>query len=188
MHTPRFVTSVLGAAAALALTLSAQQPPQGGQPPAPTGQQPTEIRTIISSGDPGLPPKLAVPDFIAAAARRRNEAAAKTIGEVLWNDIAFEKEFYMIPQDTYRSIPQPAALDQVPLDRWKELGADGGAGRQRAQGWQRRDRAGPADQRRDGHVGDGQGVLGRGAHAAAERGRLYAHTIGDETAQGTARG
>ena len=31
----------------------------------------------------------------------------------------------MIPRDTYRSIPQPASLDQVPLDRWKELSADG---------------------------------------------------------------
>ena len=30
----------------------------------------------------------------------------------------------MVPRDTYRSIPQPASLDQVPLDRWKELNAD----------------------------------------------------------------
>ena len=31
----------------------------------------------------------------------------------------------MIPRDTYRDIPQPTSIDEVPLDRWKELGADG---------------------------------------------------------------
>ena len=44
---------------------------------------------------------------------------------MLWDDLNFEREFYLIPRDTYRSIPPPASLDQVALDRWKELGADG---------------------------------------------------------------
>ncbi len=38
-------------------------------------------------------------------------AAAKTIGQVLWDDLNFEREFYLIPRDTYRSIP-PADLDR----------------------------------------------------------------------------
>ena len=43
------------------------------------------------TGDPGTPPRLAVPDFVALSP----EAAevAKTIGEVLWNDFNFEQEF-----------------------------------------------------------------------------------------------
>ena len=53
-------------------------------------------------------------------------AAAKTIGEVLWDDLDFEREFYMIPRDTYAvdAHARPRST-QVPLDRWKELGADG---------------------------------------------------------------
>jgi TolB protein len=180
MHTPRFVTSVLGAAAALALTLSAQQPPQGGQPPAPTGPQPTEIRTIISSGDPGLPPKLAVPDFIALTPDAETQAAAKTVGEVLWNDIAFEKEFYMIPRDTYRSIPQPAALDQVPVDRWKELGADAVL-----VGSVRKGGGGVIVQFRLINVATGTSAMAKEYSGAARtlqpnESRLYAHTIADE--------
>ena len=27
------------------------------------------------------------------------------IGQVLWDDLNFEREFYMIPRDTYSSIP-----------------------------------------------------------------------------------
>ena len=74
-----------------------------------------------------------MPPFIALTNDAETQAAAKIVGEVLWDDLEFEKEFYMIPRDTYRSIPQPASLDQVPLDRWKELDADARAGRQRRQ-------------------------------------------------------
>ena len=79
----------------------------------------------IGSGDPGLPPKIAVPPFIALTNDSETQSAAKTIGEVLWDDLEFEREFYMIPRDTYRTIPQPTSIDDVPLARWKELGADG---------------------------------------------------------------
>ena len=64
----------------------------------------------------------------------------------------------MIPRDTYRSIPQPASLDQVPLDRWKELNADARAGRQRRQDAQGRPGQHAADQRRQRRVGDGAGI------------------------------
>ena len=57
------------------------------------------------SGAPGLPPKFAVPDFIALSSDAETVAAAKTIGEVLWDDLNFEREFYLIPRDTYRTHP-----------------------------------------------------------------------------------
>ena len=41
-----------------------------------------------------------------AVARRRNRVdAARTIAQVLWDDLTFEREFALIPRDTYATIP-----------------------------------------------------------------------------------
>ena len=79
-------------ASAVALGIAAQQPP--AQPTPPPKQQ-SEVAIVIGSGDPSLPPKIAVPPFIALTNDSETQAAATTIGEVLWNDLEFEKEFYM---------------------------------------------------------------------------------------------
>jgi TolB-like protein len=50
--------------------------------------------------------------------------AAKTIGQVLWDDLNYEKEFYMIPRDTYGTIPASRSADDVQFAAWRELGAD----------------------------------------------------------------
>ena len=181
MTTPRILTTCVGFAAALALTAHAQQqPPPGGQQPPPAGpQSQTEVRMVIS-GAPGLPPKLAVPPFIALTSDAETQAAAKTLGDVLWDDLEFEKEFYMIPRDTYRSIPQPASLDQVPLDRWKELNADGVL-----VGSVRKTGTGVTVQFRLINVASGTSAMAREYSGAARsiqpnESRLYAHTIADE--------
>jgi TolB protein len=182
MNTQRFLIAVV-VTVGFALALSAQQaPPSGGQqPPAsPAPQQPTEIRTVISAGDPALPPKLAVPPFIALTNDPETQAAAKTIGEVLWDDIAFEKEFYMIPRDTYRSIPQPTSIDDIPVDRWKELGADGVL-----VGSIRKTGSGVAVQMRLINVASGTTAMAKEYTGAARtiqvnESRLYSHTIADE--------
>ena len=57
-----------------------------------------------------------MPAFIALTNDNETQTAARTIGEVLWDDLEFEKEFYMIPRDTYRTIPQHTSIDEVPLD------------------------------------------------------------------------
>jgi TolB protein len=108
--------SVLGILATTALPQDPQQPP-----PAPAPQQPSEVAVVIS-GDPGTPPRYAVPDFVALSP----EAAdiAKTIGQVLWDDLNFEREFYMIPRDTYSTVPVARSPEQVPFAAWRELGAD----------------------------------------------------------------
>jgi hypothetical protein len=54
------------------------------------------------SGESGARPRYAVPDFIARAADAETQAAAKLMGQVLWDDLAFEREFYMVPRDTTR--------------------------------------------------------------------------------------
>ncbi len=96
-----------------------QQPPQKPQP-----QQQSEI--ILSlSGEAGARPRYAVPDFLARSSDPDVVEAARTIGTVLWDDLAFEREFYMIPRDTYKTIPVAASFADIPFDRWRELGADG---------------------------------------------------------------
>ena len=99
--------------------LLAQAPQTPVTPPAP--QQPSEIQLVIS-GEPGTPPRYAVPDFVALSP----DAAelAKTLVQVLWDDLNFEREFYMIPRDTYATIPVARTAEEVPFAAWRELGAD----------------------------------------------------------------
>ncbi|MBI3402729.1 MAG: PD40 domain-containing protein [Acidobacteria bacterium] len=99
-----------------------QQPPASQQPP--TSQQPTDITTTITS-EGGSVPRLAIPDFIAIGTDPDAVAAAKALGQVLWDDLNFEHEFAFIPRDTYASIPRATSFADVPFDRWRELNADG---------------------------------------------------------------
>src|SRR5438105_2329842 len=95
------------------------------QPPAPPPpQQPSEIGATISSDGTG-PPRLAVPDFIALSPDAETAAIAKTIGQVLWDDLNYEHEFAFIPRDVYSTIPRATSFNDVPFDRWRELNADG---------------------------------------------------------------
>ncbi|HUQ70625.1 MAG TPA: Tol-Pal system beta propeller repeat protein TolB [Planctomycetaceae bacterium] len=112
--------SVASCTAAVAV-LAAQTP--APQPEGPAPQQ-NEI-SIAIKGDIGAPLHYAVPDFRALTADPETAAAGRTIAEVLWADLAFEREFDLIPRDTYRTIPQPQSANDVPFDRWRELGADG---------------------------------------------------------------
>src|SRR5689334_21752801 len=84
-------------------------------------QQP-EIKLVIG-GDGNSPPHYAVPDFLAESP----EAAeiASTISQVLWDDLAFEREFDLIPRDIYKTIPAARSPEQVPFASWREIGADG---------------------------------------------------------------
>jgi TolB protein len=164
-------------ASAVAIGIAAQQPPA---PPTSPPQQQSEVRMTIGSGDPGLPPKIAVPPFIALTSDSETQTAAKTIGEVLWDDLEFEREFYMIPRDTYRGIPQPASIDEVPLDRWKELGADGVL-----VGSVRKTPTGATVQFRLFNVATGRSAMakeytGSPASILNNEPRLYAHTIADD--------
>jgi TolB protein len=105
-----------------ALTILAVHPTTGQQPPAP--QQPTEITTAIT-GDGGQPPRLAVPDFIAASTDAESAAIARIISQTIWDDLNYEREFLFIPKDVYASVPKATSFNDVPFDRWRELNADG---------------------------------------------------------------
>jgi TolB protein len=111
------------AACALALALTAAQDPPASQQQPPPPSQPTEINLAIV-GDVGAPPHYAVPDFIPLTLDKETADAARLIAEVLWADLAFEREFDMIPRDTYKTIEQIPSPDTIAFDRWRELGAD----------------------------------------------------------------
>ncbi len=138
-------------------------------------QQQSEV--ILSlSGEAGARPRYAVPDFIARSADAETVAAARVMGEVLWNDLAFEREFYMIPRDTYKSVPAAKALADIPFDRWRELGADGlvvGTV----------ERASPTTFRVEVRLYDARAkrsVMAREYNGTLTNPRLYAHTAADD--------
>jgi TolB protein len=118
------VAAALGMIAVAARTQTPAQPPTAPPPQAPAPQQPSDIRSTIT-GDAGAPPRLAVPDFVALSTDAETGTIAKTIAQVLFDDLNFEREFALIPRDTYATIPAAKSLDDVPFDRWRELGADG---------------------------------------------------------------
>jgi TolB protein len=111
-----------GACLAAVAVLAAQAPPDAQQP-APQSSA-TEISVSIR-GDAGAPPHYAVPDFVPLTNDKETAEAAKVIAQVLWDDLSFEREYDMIPRDTYRTIEQTPTTETIAFDRWRELGADG---------------------------------------------------------------
>src|SRR6266566_5483126 len=146
------------------------------QQPAPAPQQPSEIQLVIS-GEPGTPPRYAVPDFVALSPDAAD--IAKTLGQVLWDDLNFEREFYMIPRDTYATIPVARTAEDVPFAAWRELGADAvvfGT-------VQKTDANTVRVQVRLFNVRTRQAVFQKEYTGSAANPRLYAHTISDEVHQ-----
>ena len=94
----KLLASLLALGAVVAL--SAQNPPPTQQQPS----QPSSIGVVIGSGDPKSPPRMAVPEFIPLGKEPEVASAAKTIADVLWDDLAYEKEFYMPSGERVPSI------------------------------------------------------------------------------------
>jgi TolB protein len=117
--TKPFLAAVAASIACVGL-VAAQQP--APQPPPP--QQPSSVSTTITGG-PGLPPRFAVPPFIAVSSDGETAAIAKIIGDVLWDDLNFEREIELIPRDVAATVPAAKSFEDVPFDRWRELNADG---------------------------------------------------------------
>ena len=113
--------SIISGVIAIALLVAWPHAQQPTQPPAP--QQPSEIATAITT-EGGQAPRLGVPDFIALSSDAETVATAKTISQVLWDDLNFEREFAFIPLDVNSSIPKATSFADVPFDRWREVNAD----------------------------------------------------------------
>jgi TolB protein len=162
--------------ASLAVGLAQQPTPTGGNQ-TPAGQQPTQIEVVLT-GDPGTPPRIAVPDFLALSPDKETQAIARTIAEVLWDDLNYEREFYMVPRDTYRSIPAAAAIDRPPFERWRELGVDG-----LVMGAVSKTGDAVRVEMRLFQIRAQQQIYAREYTGSAANARLYAHTISDEIHQ-----
>ena len=167
----RTFLSCVAIAAAASLTLGGQQPPV--QPPAAPQQQDT-VKLVIT-GPGGAPPKLAIAGFIPLSSDAETVAAARTITDVLRADIEYEREYYLIPKDMIATVPKFTAIDQVPLDRWKELQADGVL-----VGTVAKTGTGVLVQVRLIKVATGETAFGKQYSGAIANPRRYAHTIWDE--------
>lgn len=147
------------------------------QPTPPPSQSQNEVRIEIN-GQGGAPPHYAVPDFLALSQDAETVAAAKTVGQVLWDDLAFEREFDLIPRDTYATIPVARSLTDVPFDRWLELGADA-----LVSGTVERNGANLRVQVRLFDIRSRQQVFAREYTGTVSNPRFFAHTISDEIHQ-----
>jgi len=169
------ISGIVTAALMLVTVGAEQQPPPTQQPPQPP-QQPKEIVTTITAE--GGVPRIAIPDFIALSTDAETVSVVKTIAQVLWNDLDFEREFALIPRDTYSTIPAATSFNEIPFDRWRELNADGLIiGTVQKTGNVVRVEARLFDVKR------ATSVFGREYNGSAANPRLYAHTISDELHQ-----
>ena len=75
-------------------------------------------------GKPTKPPILAVPPFTVLSADADTQAAARTLTEVLRADLAFEREFNIMPEASFAGVPSAQTIEDLPYDRWTGLGAD----------------------------------------------------------------
>jgi TolB protein len=169
----RTVLCLAGAAALTSLTLLAESSQQPQQPPA-APQQQSEVRMVIN-GTPGTPPKVAVAPFIALSNDAETTAAAKTVGDVLSDDLAYEREFYMIGKDVLASIRKAPSIDQIPVDAYKEVGANA-----LVVGTVRKTGSGVAVQVRVIDVQTGRTAFGKEYSGSVANPRAYAHTAADE--------
>jgi TolB protein len=155
--------------------LAAQQPPASTPPQQPQQQQqPTSVGVTLT-GEAGAQTRLAVPELLALSNDRETQDAARVISEVLWADLNFEREFYMIPRDTYKSIPAAGSIDTVPYERWRELGADGVI-----IGTVQKVATGIKVELRLYNVRARQSIYGREYTGSAANPRVYAHTMSDD--------
>jgi TolB protein len=84
--------------------------------------QQQELRTSISDKS-GRRPRLAIPAFLVAATEAGVQESARTIAEVLWKDLEFEREFQMI-DPALAAVIAPAPPDALVYESWIEAGAD----------------------------------------------------------------
>ncbi len=164
----RRVILSLTVAAALGAFVSGQQPPVT----PPQSQQPPSVRIGLEGA--GVP-KLAIAGVIPLSNDAETVSAAKTIADVLYDDVDYEHEFYMIGKDAIATVPKPTSLDTVPLDKWKEINADGVL-----VATVQKTGTGVVVQVKLIQVSTGRTAFGKEYSGSIANPRQYAHTISDE--------
>ncbi|MCC7044697.1 MAG: PD40 domain-containing protein [Acidobacteria bacterium] len=87
-------------------------------------QQPQQVDEVaLALTNPGAHPRLGLPDFVMSQADPKMAAIAKTVADVLWDDLDFEREYYLIPRASSTSI-SVTPIEALPYAEWATLGAD----------------------------------------------------------------
>src|SRR6187401_2322406 len=168
----KLLAALMVSASALVVAQQPQPPQEPQQPP----KQPTTVELPPLVGDaPGTQTRIAVPELLALSSDRETTEAARVVAQELWDDLNFEREFYMIPRDTYKTIPAAPTLDMVPYERWRELGADGVV-----IGTVQKVATGVRVELRLYDVRARASVFGREYTGSAANPRLYAHYMSDD--------
>ena len=119
----RMLRTVLMASAAAGMALAAGPMADGVITAEPLGGQQQVDEIALTLSNPGAHPRLGVPDFVMPQGDPTMVANAKTVAEVLWDDLDFEREYYLIPRATSTTIPvTPVAA--IPYGTWAAAGAD----------------------------------------------------------------
>lgn len=90
------------------------------RPLGPLDPQQQEVRVTIGDRS-GRPPRLAIPTFLVTGSDADLPEAGKTIAEVLWKDLDFEREYQMIDQSAAAEIETGA--DEVLVGSIQKTGA-----------------------------------------------------------------
>jgi tol-pal system beta propeller repeat protein TolB len=124
---PLALALLAGAAATVALRAGA--PGDAGPRVTPlvvaspqTAQQPTSLSLALTNA--ASHPRIGLPDFTGATGDAALGQVAATVANVLWADIDFEKEFYMIDRAASKGVPAADSEQTLPDQQWKDLGAD----------------------------------------------------------------
>lgn len=87
-----------------------------------SGPQQKVLDATLTAGSSN--PRLGMPAFLPTSGDPDLVAAAKTVADVLWADLDFEREFYLIDRAKTANIPSSADPLTLPFERWAEIGAD----------------------------------------------------------------
>ena len=122
----RLVLAISAASIASALLTAAPDAPDVvTSSPIQDPQKPpqTQGEIVLTANNPGSHPRVGVPDFAVAGGASASEAA-KLIADVLWADLDYEREFYMINRKSSAGIPSAATSRDLPFAQWTQIGAD----------------------------------------------------------------
>jgi len=125
----KFTTPLVAVAALVCTTLVVFENPSAlidaaARPPVMlSGDQQQSVLELDAYGK-GKTTRVAVQDFAVEGGDKAVADAARTLAEVLWADLDFEKEFYLIPRKSHASIPPAPTPEALPFDQWTQAGAD----------------------------------------------------------------
>lgn len=112
----------LSALLASCCALLSSAPSAAPAPPAPAPQD--QRFALEMMGKPGKPPTMAIPPFTVLTADSETEQAASLLTTVLRADLAYEREFDIMPPANFAGVPSAQSIEGLPFDRWNALGAD----------------------------------------------------------------